>query len=435
MGVVNRWCGWLVVVVLLVLPLSSNAANTSAADSSTIPYTLSQAFRDTLSRDPRIQAANSRIGQARESLEEANSGYRPQISLTGSSGYDYNRSEARTISDYKGLSLRGGISAQQSLYSFGRLGARTRRAEAVVAEAEYAAEGIRQKVLAEVARSFVEQLFRQRILQQRRDFVMLVGKLEHSAHERIAIGALDRTQLLQILHRLHRARAQRIEADSLYRIARTRLARLTGADHDQLVVASVTLIKTTIPAGLDDALRLAERMSLVVAQARQRLKAAEEELIFRQAELMPVISFEVNASIAKVGNINTLDVGGSVNLFVPLYEGGLNRSQQRNARLAVETAQQELVSAQEQMVIEIRSQWDLVAGLAKAAQDFEEALGDSQQLVELTKSKLDEHRATFVEYIEAQQFSLGAEFDALDNQLRLETTRIDLVSMLASLKP
>ena len=70
-----------------------------------------------------------------------------------------------------------------------------------------------------------------------------------------------------------------------------------------------------------------------------------------------------------------------------------------------------------------------------AAQDFKAAIYDSQQLVELTKSKLDAGRATFIEYIETKQAMLSAQLDALDNLLRLEITRIDLVSTLAGLKP
>ena len=91
-----------------------------------------------------------------------------------------------------------------------------------------------------------------------------------------------------------------------------------------------------------------------------RLEAAEGELDFRKAELWPTLSLEVNASAGHVGPINTRDIVGGVNLSVPMYEGGLKRSQLRGARLAVETARRELSAEREQVDINVRSNWDLL---------------------------------------------------------------------------
>ena len=396
---------------------------------------MSQAFRDALARDARVQAAQNRIAQAREGLEEVRSDGRPTLSVTGNTGYSYNRNEARTVSTYKGRSLRGNLQINQNLYTFGRLRGRLLRAEAEIGGAEHAAEEVRQEVLAEVARSFVQQLFQERIFERRRAFEALVDELGRVAHERIALGALDKTELHEILRRLHRVRAKRIEAGSHYRISRARLARLTGADREDLAAVSLAHLEAAIPVTLKDALARAEGESPALGVARQRLEAAQGELIFRDADLLPILSLEVSAGAGEVGDVDTFDVGGGLNLAVPLYEGGRKRSRLRNARLAVETVRRELTAERERIEVQVRSSWDLIESLILAQRDFEAAIADAQTVVELTRSKLDAGRATFVQHIETRQFALDAEFDRLDGRLSLEIARIDLLHTLADLGP
>ena len=409
---------------------------TAIADGTTADaYTLSQAFLDTLVRDARVQAAENRVAEARERLVEVNSSRRPSLTISGNTGYAHNQSEARVRQTYEGHSYRGRVQLNQNLYTFGRLEGRQRRAEAEIAEAEYAFEEVRQEILAEVARAFSEQLFRERIYESRRAFELLLGDLEGIARSRIELGTLDRTELFEVLRRQHQGRAQRIEANSRYRVARAQLARLTGSIHDNLAPTSLAGLELATPANLEYALNQAESQSPALLRAHMRLEAAEGELDYRKAELWPTLSLEVNASAGHVGPIDTRDIVGGVNLSVPMYEGGLKRSQLRGARLAVETARRELSAEREQVDINVRSNWDLLQGLIHSLREFEGAVTDMEEVIELTGSKLDVGRATFVQHIEARQSALDVEFDMLDSRLRLEETRIALLRILAELTP
>ena len=375
------------------------------------------------------------MAEARERLVEVNTSRRPSLTLSGNTGYAHNRSEARSTTVYEGHSYRGRLNLSQNLYTFGRLEGRQRQAEAQIAEAEYSFEEVRQEVLAEVARSFSEQLFRKRIYDSRRAFEKLLDELEDIARGRVELGTLDRTELFEVLRRLHQARAQRIEANSHYRVARAQLVRLTGADHDDLAPTSLAGLEVATPASLEDALNRAEGRSPSLARARMRLEAAEGELAFRKAELWPTLSLELNASTGNVGQIDTRDIVGGVNLSVPVYEGGLKRSQLRSARLAVETARRDLSAERDQVEIDVRSNWDLLEGLINSLREFEAAIADMEEVVELTGNKLDIGRATFVQHIEARQSALDVEFNTLDSRLRLEETRIALLRLLAELSP
>ncbi len=396
-------------------------------------YPLSRAFRDALERDPRVRAAQGRVSEAREALGEVRSGNRPSVFVTGDAGYSYNRNEARTVDAYNGASFDGGLTVTQSAWDFGRIAGRLQRAGAEIQEAEAAAEGVRQEVLAEVAQSFADQWFRERILDGRRDFEALVEELEKAARRRLSLGILDRTELHELRLRLSQARAKRVTASSEYRVARARLAQLTGADRPVLSASSLAHLREAVPPALDEALQRARNGSPGRVAALRRLEATEGELTFRKADLLPSLSLDARVQTGRVGDIRTFDMGGGVRLSVSLYEGGEKRARRRRAIFAVEVARRELTAEWERIEIAVQSNWDLLGNLTMATGDFKTAVAEARTGADLTRIKLDAGQATFVDHVEARHAALDAEFARLDNALRVENVRIDMLRILGTL--
>ena len=186
----------------------------SAQPASDAPYTLNQALRDALQRDPRIRAAGSRVSEAGEEFAEARALRFPTVNLTGGRGYGYNRNEARSIGIYEGDSRTSGLEVNQTIYSFGRIGAREREASALIAAAGFEADDTRQSVMTDVAVAYAEQIYNRRILNRRLEFESLVEEQESSVREQLALGRSDQTQVHEVLRYLHQARAERIEAQT-----------------------------------------------------------------------------------------------------------------------------------------------------------------------------------------------------------------------------
>ena len=417
--------------LLMLLPALHSPAGAAAAVSA---YTLSQAFADALARDVRVQAAQGRVRQAQESRAEVLGERWPTLSATGNAGWSYDRNEARSIVTYEGRSVHGGLQLSQNLHTFGRLDGRLRRAGAEIAEAEHMALAVRHDVLAEVARSFVEQVVYGQILDRRLAFEMLVGDLERLARERVDLGTLDRTELHEIRRRHLQARAERIAAGSHARTSSMRLARLTGAYREDLDAGSLADLAAAVPTSLDEALARAERESPTLAQARARVEAVEGELAFRKADLLPSLTLEISAGSGRVVDIESFDVAGSVQLRIPLYEGGRKGARLAVARSAVATARHGATAERELAGIQVRSGWETIGSLQRAQEQYQAAIAEAQTVVDLTRIKLDAGRATYVHYIEARRAVLEAEFDHLDNRLALDISRIELLRTLGALR-
>ena len=417
---------------LFVVGLWSTAA---VSEAGTADYTLPQAWQDALERDARLQAAAGRIAQARGRLGEVASERRPSLSATGQVGHVYNRNEARRAVVYQGRSLRGSLYLSQPLYTFGRLTGRTAQAEAELIETEAAAQEVQQTVLAEVTQRFAETVWQGRLFARQQTFEELTATLEASTRERLALNAGDRTEVHELARRRHRATAARLEAGARYRTARTRLARLTGTVQVEVAAESLEVLLAALPPSLDATLAKAVQQSPVLAQARARLVAAEAELAVRRAEFWPTLSLEVQARTGQVSAIDIFNVGSGLTLDIPLYEGGLLRAQVQTARAAVATARWELAAEQERVETKARAQWEMIASLALAVQDFGQAVEEARTAATLIRDKLAAGRATVVDEVDARHAVLIAEQDVLDGHLRLAVARIDLLRLLAALEP
>ena len=408
---------------------------TAVSEAETEGYPLAQAWQDALERDARLHAAAGQIAQAQGRLGEVASERRPSLSATGQVGHVYNRNEARRAVVYQGRSLRGTLYLSQPLYTFGRLTGRTAQAEADLAEAEAAAQEVRQTVLAEVTQRFAETVWQGRMFALQQTFEELTETLEASARERLMLHAGDRTEVHELARRRHRATAARLEAGVRYRTARTRLARLTGTEYAAVAAESLDVLLAALPPSLDTTLAKAVQQSPVLAQTRARLGAAEAELAVRRAEFWPTLSLEVQARTGQVSAIDIFNVGSGLTLDIPLYEGGLLRAQVQTARAAVATARWELAAEQERVETEARAQWEMIGSLALAVQDFGQAVEEARTAATLIRDKLAAGRATVVDEVDARHAVLIAEQDVLDGHLRLAVARIDLLRLLAALEP
>ena len=407
----------------------------SAQTASDAPYTLQEALRDALQRDPRIRAAGSRVQEAGEEFAEARSLRYPTINFTGGRGYGYNRNEARNLGIYEGDSRSSGLEVNQTIYSFGRIGAREREASALMAAAGFDAEDTRQSVLTDVAIAYAEQIYNRRILNRRIEFERLVAEQESSVREQLALGRSDQIQVHEVLRYLHQARAQRIEAVTAYQRAQFELARLTGAIRENLEAEGLTGLKRGLPVTLEAARTRGLEGAPMAGKARQNLVVAENRMKFQRAELWPRLELKLGGSDGYVGEIKTRDADAKLLLRMPIFEGGKKFAQVRKARYAVEAAEYDLEADMEQLELNIVVSWNLVEGLAQACVELELSLDDASEIVSIVEQKLLVGRGTVLHKLDAEEIVADTEVTLLQKLMELAEARVGLLSTLGALTP
>ena len=399
------------------------------------PYSLKQALRDAVQRDPRIRAAGSRVQEAGEEFATARSLRFPTVNLTGGRGYGYNRSDARSIGIYEGDARTSGLEVNQTVFSFGRIGAREREASAMIAAAEHDAADTRQSVMGEVAVAYAEQVYNRRILDRRIEFERLVGEQEATVREQLALGRSDLTQMHEVLRYLHQARAQRIEAETAFQRSQSELARLTGAFRGNLDAGDLGELQRLLPPTLEAARTRGREAAPMAGKARQNLRVAESREKFQRAELWPQLELRLGGSDGSVGEIKTRDADAQLVLRMPLFEGGKKFAQLRRARYAREAAQYDLDADLEQLELNITVSWNLVNGLAGACLELEKSLGDAAEIVTIVEERLRAGRGTILDKLEAEEIVADTDVTLLTKRMELVEARVGLLKNLGTLSP
>ena len=417
-------------LVLLAAPAWSQQA--AAPDA---PYTLREALRDALERDPRIRAAGSRMQEAGEEFAEARALRFPTVNFTGGRGYGYNRNEARNLGIYEGDSQSSGLQVTQTLFSFGRIGAREREASAMIAAAGFDAEDIRQSVQRDVAVAYAEQIYMRSILNRRIEFESLVAEQETSVREQLALGRSDQTQVHEVLRYLHQARAQRIEADTAYRRAQYELARLTGAIRENLQADDLGALEQVQPGTLEAARARAREEAPIAGKARQSLAVAQSRMEYQRAELWPSLELKLGGSDGYVGDIKTRDADAQLMLRMPIFEGGRKFARARKARYAMEAAEHDLSADLEQLELNIIVSWNLVEGLAQACEELKRSLEDAGEIVSIVEERLLVGRGTVLNQLEAEEIVAQTDVTLLEKRMELAQARVGLLRTLGILTP
>lgn len=415
--------------------LTTPASAQQAGGIDDAPYSLNQALRDAVQRDPRIRAAGSRVQEAGEEFAEARSLRFPTVNITGGGGWGYNRNEARSIGIYEGNSRTSGLEVKQTIYSFGRIGAREREASALIAAAEYDADDTRQSVLAEAAIAYAEQVHRRRILNRRIEFERLVGEQETSVREQLALGRSDLTQMHEVLRYLHQARAQRIEAETAYNRAQSELARLTGDIRENLDADDLVELQRRQPPTLAEARTRGLEGAPIAGKARQNLEVADSRMKFQRAELWPSLDLKLGGGEGYVGEIKTRDADVQLVLSMPLFEGGRKFAALRKARYARDAAQYDLDADMEQLELNIAVSWNLVNGLAQACLELERSLEDAAEIVSIVEEKLRAGRGTVLDQLEAEEIVAETDVTLLEKRIELAEARVGLLRNIGALSP
>ena len=373
--------------------------------------------------------------EAGEEFAEARSLRFPTVNLTGGRGYGYNRNEARSIGLYEGDSRTSGLQVSQTIYSFGRIGAREREASASIAAAGFDADDTRQSVQGDVAAAYAGQIYTRRILNRRIEFEGLAAEQENSVREQLELGRSDLTQVHEVLRYLHQARAQRIEADTAYRRAQFELARLTGAIRENLDARGLDGLEGAQPATLEAARSRGLESAPMAGKARQNLVVARSRMEFQRAELWPQLELKLGGSDGYIGDIETRDADAQLMLRMPLFEGGRKFAQLRKSRYAMEAAEHDLAADMEQLELNIAVSWNLVNGLAQACGELEQSLEDAAEIVSIVEQKLLVGRGTILDRLEAEEIVAETGVTLLEKRMELAQARIGLLRTLGALTP
>ncbi len=403
-------------VLALVLPVAAMAATAAPAGAQTMTDALSQAYLT----NPTLAAQRASMRASDEAVAQANSQWKPSVSLSTGVTTTYATTTTHTAStSTNSPSLT--LSASLPLYRGGRIEAGIDQAEANVLAARARLRTTEQQVLSSVVTAYMGVLRDQAVLQLNTNSEqVLQGELQ-AARNRFQLGAATATDVATAESRLSNASATRIQAEGAFRVSLSDFERIVGVAPTNMATPEPL---NALPNSLDDAIKVALDESPTVLTSFFAEAAAQASLRTANGARLPTVNLSASTSRRSPDwpefTPATFSSQIGVTVAVPLYQSGGEFSTIRSAQENLSASRLSLEDARRTARQTVTQAWQTLA--TSRAQIL--ARGDQ---VRASESALRGFRQEYEVGARTLLEVLNAEQDLLNARVSLVTSRRDEV--------
>jgi outer membrane protein len=367
-------------LLLLILGLMTlNGVPSMAED-------LQAAYQQAASSSPLIAQARAQLDADLAGKPLARAALLPHINADASGGLNTAHVTgfgAQTIStgyhsDIFSASLTESIFNGQAFTAIQQSDSRIRASEAALAYAQ-------QVVALEVTQAYfgvLQAQANQRVAQQQMDLLQSIDKQTRAS---LKVGTGDIITVQEVQAQLDTARADLITANNAVTVAKNQLQRLTHQPVEAL--QDITTLQPTGPQPntIDPWLASALKNQPLLQQAQATLKVSELQVQYAKRARWPTLTLSgigQHAAGMLVPPVAIDQIGASLNLSIPIYEGGSTRAGIHQAEALSKASRANVVNIQDQIKLETQT----------AFQDLEDSVAQfqaTQQSVTSAKVSMD----------------------------------------------
>jgi TolC family type I secretion outer membrane protein len=389
--------------------LTLTAAFTARAE------TLMEALATTYATNPTLAAQRAQQRQLDEQVPQALSGWRPQVSILGNAG------SARLETDLvrrNTTPVEYGLDVTQPLFRGGRTVAQTRAAENAVRAGRARLMNIEQDVLFNAVVAYINVLAVQAVLEFEVQNEQRLTRFLEATSDRFEVGEVTRTDVYQAEARLARASADRVQAEGDLEAARAAYIQVVGTPPTNLALPEV-------PADLPESMIAAAEWAtegnpqVIAAEFDERSAANTVDQV--RGELLPELNLRGEATRGHdvLGlDGRTDDLRATMNVEVPLYQGGAVYSRVRQAKQAV-AEQRRIVDDQRREAARLATTaWSNLVASSASVEAFRTEVKANEVAVDGVLREQAVGTRTVLDVLDTQQ-------DLLDSQRNLVNARRD----------
>lgn len=302
-------------------------AGTAHADS------LFEAMAAAYTSNPALLAERAGQRATDEAVPQAVAGWRP--TLNGQGTYGYKDTETRnslgvTKSDYEPLT--GSLTLSQNIFSGGRTLYGTRQAREAVKAGRESLRNAEQSTLLDTVTTYMDVLRNEALVELQEKNVSVLKRELEATEDRFRVGELTRTDVAQGEARLSLAEATYISSQVELVSSRSAYVRIVGRQPGTLDAPPPL---PRLPASQAEAMELAVSNNPSLAAVRHAERSAKHAVTVAKGALLPSVS--VQASYDYSDNPTAAidrneEASITAILSVPLYQGGAEYSQVRQAK-------------------------------------------------------------------------------------------------------
>lgn len=372
--------------------------------------TLKEALADAYATNPDLKAARRELGAVNERVPQALSGWRPEVSITGSTGRRRTDQQSEFFANKDTTTpLSGELEVRQPLYRGGRTVAGTARAENEVRAQRARLAGTEQDVLLRGARAYMDVWRDQAVLRLNDNNVKVLRRQLEATRDRFEVGEVTRTDVAQAESRLSRAMADRVAAAGQLQSSRATYVEVIGHPPGELQQPPVP---EGLPGTVEAARELSKSENPNVVAARFAERAAVERVREVAGELLPRADLVGRLSRSEnntspESETDTAEILAQVT--IPLYQQGAVFSRVREVKQTANQRRLEGFSAERAAEQAAVSAWEDLQAARAQIESFREQVRAAEIALEGVRQENLVGARTVLDVLDAEQELLNAQ--------------------------
>lgn len=386
---------------------------------------LREALAAAYSSNPTLEAQRAALRAIDEGLRRANAGFLPTVNGQG----QYDKTDRATTRPNPVLGTdetidadldnqNYSVSLNQPIFRGFQTVSNRGQARAQVMAGRGQLLQTEQQVLLDAVTAYMDVLRDQAVLELNSNNVEVLERQLQASRDRFRVGEVTRTDVAQSEARLAGAVSARITAEAALEASRARYARVVGRTPGTLEPAPDL---PPLPGNIDDAMVIALENNPAITTAQYNEEAADHNVDRLKGALLPTVTGFVSYSRfdgsqtfgADVQDVLVESKQYGVRFTMPLYQGGAEYADIRQAKQTRSQRRLEIVSAERATRASVRTAWENYRSTVSSIQS-------NESQVQANTVALDGVR---------QEAAVGARttLDVLDAEQELLDSRVNLV--------
>lgn len=345
---------------------------------------------------------------ADEDVATAVSSLRPVIAYTAQAGWA--KQDIATTSGggvFEDTSASLALSAEMTLFDFGRNLLGIEIAKASVLATRYALVEVEQQVLLAAVQAYVDVRLAQEVVALRQSNLRLIGEELRAAQARFEVGETTLTDVAIAEARLAGSRASLASADGSLLVAREAYKAATGAYPGQLAALPAL---PSLPQTLEEAQGVARSTNPLIRQAQQLVALADFQLALSEAARLPTIGGAATLRTDDAG-LDSQSIGLTMNQTI--YAGGRISALQRQAIAGKDRANATLMQTAVNVMQGVGVSWANLEVSAASITATEGQVTAAQTAFDGVRQEAEVGARTTLDVLDAEQELLDARNDRL----------------------
>jgi len=403
---------------------------------------LSAVYQLALQNDPVVNRAKAEKELAYSGIKLSRANLLPQIS--GAIGYavssrdnvDFSETGINVISsDSDNISM--GIDLNMSLYDHANwIG--MDRAEKVAQQGDANLGAALQQLIVRTTNAYLSVLREQDNVEFVKAELRAIERQLEQTKQRFEVGLTAITDVHEAQANFDNTVARSIVAENTVELRREELREITGKYHDDIAVLDTKMFspEKPTPERVDGWLELAKESNLTLLSQRLARDVAKEDINAAVAGHFPTLSLNAgldknNQTIESRGretDLPTLDSSSiSLQLNIPIYEGGRTSTNSERARANYVIASETLELTYRQTVRSVRSSFNAVNASISTIRALEQSVVSADSALKATEAGFDVGTRTIVDVLNSTR-------NLFDARRNLADARYNFISAIVSLK-